>query len=76
MRHPVLMTIDKRYVVTIRYILKTKTKINCRLSGLKEASDLINFQRDFVEDMAKEADYGCRDQLYKIGLPGKSILGD
>ena len=33
--------------------------LNFRLSGLKETPDLINFQRDFVEDVAKEADYGC-----------------
>ena len=32
---------------------------NCRLSGLKDAPDLIDFQRDFVEELAKESDYGC-----------------
>ena len=29
------------------------------MSGLREAADLINFQRDFVEELAKESDYGC-----------------
>ena len=33
--------------------------MHCRLSGLKDAPDLIDFQRDYVEEMAKESDYGC-----------------
>merc|ERR1719362_1045482 len=30
-----------------------------RESGLKNEGEMIDFQRDFVEDVAKEADYGC-----------------
>ena len=29
------------------------------MSGLKTAPEMIDFQRDYVEEMAKESDYGC-----------------